>query len=202
MRREGWWIMRASRWEQRLRAKRRGKDKYFRVHPDSPIPPETQRHFRGLRYFPPDPAYRFEIELHEHPVKTSVRVQTTHGGERDLFRWGEFRLTVKGMVCVLQAYRTDGQSGRLFVPFRDATAGLETPEMGRYLDLEPQIHGSDGNTWIVDFNEAYNPWCDYSEDYVCPYAPPENWIEPPIRAGEMRLSNKAARNDPGASSYR
>jgi uncharacterized protein len=195
MSREGGRIMQRSRWEARLNARRRGKDKYFRVHPDSPIPPESQRHFKALRYFPPDPAYRFELDLHEHPVKSTVRVRTTHGGERDLLRWGEFRFTVGGIDCVLQAYRTDERSERLFVPFRDATAGLETPEMGRYLDLEPQIHRSDGNGWIVDFNEAYNPWCEYSQDYLCPYAPPENWIEPPIRAGEMRLPLGTARDD-------
>ena len=37
----------------------------------------------------------------------------------------------------------------------------------------------------LDFNYAYNPSCAFSHDYVCPLAPRENWLDVPIRAGEM-----------------
>ncbi len=37
---------------------------------------------------------------------------------------------------------------------------------------------------IVDFNNAYKPWCGYSEDYTFPFVPLENWLKVPIRAGE------------------
>jgi len=40
--------------------------------------------------------------------------------------------------------------------------------------------------WILDFNEAHNPWCAYSEKYTCPFVPPENWLEVPIRVGEKK----------------
>jgi len=73
---------------------------------------------------------------------------------------------------------------RLFIPFRDATSGQETYGAGRYLDLEADQHLTADGKWIVDLNRAYNPWCAYSEDYVCPFVLPENWLEVPIRAGE------------------
>jgi len=49
----------------------------------------------------------------------------------------------------------------------------------------------------LDFNKAYNPWCAYSEEYVCPFIPPENWLEIPIRAGEKKypLERKGAREN-------
>ena len=48
---------------------------------------------------------------------------------------------------------------------------------------------SDGK-WILDFNRAYNPWCVYSEMYTCPFVPPENWLEAPIRVGEKNYPLK------------
>jgi uncharacterized protein (DUF1684 family) len=37
---------------------------------------------------------------------------------------------------------------------------------------------------VIDFNYAYNPYCAYSEEYVCPLPPRENWLGVEIRAGE------------------
>ena len=176
--------MQASRWSERIEMRRRGKDRFFRGHPQSPIPLREQGTFEGLRYYPVDPSYRFELQLHEHEQKKMVRLKTTYGGERELLRWGEFRFKIGEEQCTLQAYRTDPSVERLFIPFRDGTSGLETSEKGRYLDLEPEIHRTPGRKWIVDFNEAYNPWCEYSDDFVCPFAPPQNWLKAPIRTGE------------------
>ncbi|MDX1611539.1 MAG: DUF1684 domain-containing protein, partial [Candidatus Thermoplasmatota archaeon] len=36
----------------------------------------------------------------------------------------------------------------------------------------------------VDLNLAYHPFCAYNDAYACPLPPPENRVEPPIRAGE------------------
>jgi uncharacterized protein (DUF1684 family) len=184
--------MAASKWEQRLEMKRRGKDRFFRDHFQSPISPEMREGFEGLRYYPLDPSLSFELEIQEHDEKELLRVQATHGGHRDLLRWGEFRFAVGERRFTLQAYRTDPYSERLFVPFRDATSGSETYPLGRYLDLEPETHRKGDGRWVLDFNEAYNPWCEYSDDYVCPFAPEENWLDIPIKAGEKRFGHGEA----------
>jgi len=176
--------MNVTEWQQRLEGDREQKDEFFALHPQSPIPPESQPDFEGLDYFPPDPAYRFELPIHHHDNTEVVTVEDTSGNMRQMVRWGEFRFTLEGNQWKLQAYRTDPSEQRLFIPFRDATSGRETYGAGRYLDLEADQHlTSDGN-WIVDFNRAYNPWCAYSENYVCPFVLPENWLEVPIPAGE------------------
>jgi uncharacterized protein (DUF1684 family) len=168
--------------------KRQGKDRFFREHPQSPLSPQRHAGFERLNYYPLDSSYRFELTLHEHAEKKMVRVETTHGGERELLRWGEFHFELADEKCTLQAYQTDPDTERLFVPFRDGTSGLETYDKGRYLDLEPEIHRIAEGVWVIDFNEAYNPWCDYSGDFDCPFAPAENWLETPIRAGEKKLA--------------
>jgi len=42
-----------------------------------------------------------------------------------------------------------------------------------------------GGQIVMDFNVAYNPYCAYSENYVCPLPPMENRLKVLIRAGEM-----------------
>jgi uncharacterized protein (DUF1684 family) len=38
---------------------------------------------------------------------------------------------------------------------------------------------------VVDFNDAYDPFCAYSDSYSCPLPPPENWLAFRIEASEQ-----------------
>ena len=85
----------------------------------------------------------------------------------------------------------EGYGGGLFLPFRDGTSGDETFGGGRYLtDTAKGTLGrgldldSGSGEVVVDFNYAYNPSCAYHSRWACPLAPPENWLEEPVRAGE------------------
>lgn len=175
--------MEVYKWEKRLEQEREEKDRFFATHWQSPIPPEERLRFNGLRYYPPDPNFRLELELHEHNDKKTIEIEDTKGNIRRFLRWGEFRFSVGNENCVLQAYKGSPEEERLFIPFRDATSGKETYAAGRYLDLDSRDRTTNGR-WILDFNRAYNPWCAYSEDYACPFVPPENWLKVPIKAGE------------------
>ena len=73
----------------------------------------------------------------------------------------------------------DGDGGS-FIPFRDGTAGDTTYQGGRYVSPETADDGS----VIVDFNRAFNPWCVYDDEFICPFPPASNIIEEPIAAGE------------------
>lgn len=95
-----------------------------------------------------------------------------------------FRFPVDGEDVTLRAYKSDPEDDRLRVPFRDATSGEETYGAGWYLDLEGDTHRTSDGKWILDFNEAYNPTCAYSDRYECPLPPMENWLEASIEAGE------------------
>jgi len=171
-------------WKERIEMERRQKNLFFASYPQSPLPLEDRVAFEGLAYWPPDPEHRFEVELHRHNEKEMINVEDTGGHQRQMWRWGEFRFQLEGQECALQAYKNNPDEQRLFVPFRDKTSGKETYGAGRYLDLEYERDRSPDGKWIVDFNQAYNPWCAYSNDYVCPFVPPENWLKVAIEAGE------------------
>ncbi len=186
--------MDVSKWKEHLEKDREEKDWFFANHWQSPVLLQDRAKFKGLDYFPPDPNYRFELELHEHREKKTVKMAYSKGEEREFIRWGEFRFRIEGKECTLQAYKSDPREERLFIPFKDATSGKETYGAGRYLDLEPGRNRTPSGRWILDFNRAYNPWCAYNEMYTCPFILPENWLDVPIRAGEKKYPLK---NDEG-----
>ena len=182
--------MEISEWERELEREREMKDRFFAEHWQSPIPPKDRKMFKGLDYFPPDPAYRFELELHEHEEKRLLSMTYTKGQEQEFLQWGEFRFKVGDKEQAIQAYKSNPEEEMLFILFRDATSGKETYGAGRYLDLEPERDRTPEGKWALDFNKVYNPWCVYSEDYTCPLVPRENWLEVPIYAGEKNYHLK------------
>ena len=165
-----------SAWREEIAQARKEKDEAFRHDPASPIPPWERRAFRGLSYFPPDPRYRFMATLVAEPHKR-LDIQRSGGDVVAYVRLGHFVVRFPDGPAKLALYESDGHA---FLPFRDATSGKETYGAGRYLD-PPQA--PDGRHEL-DFNQAYNPFCAYSEAYSCPFPPPENWLQVPVRAGE------------------
>ncbi|MCD6496828.1 MAG: DUF1684 domain-containing protein [Deltaproteobacteria bacterium] len=171
------------RWRSELEEFRREKDGFLRRSPSSPIPREHGSRFKGLAYYPADIRYYFEVELHRFGRPESIEIQDTGGNLRKFLIWGEFRFEVDGRDCVLHAYKSSPRESNFFVPFRDTTSGKETYGAGRYMDLYEERDRTNWG-WVLDFNLAYNPYCAYSPHYVCPFVPPENWLDVAIRAGE------------------
>ncbi len=170
-------------WKRALLRFRQKKDEFFGSDSDSPLGHSATGAFAGLRYFEPDPALRFEAKLQRYPDPASV-IMTTSKGTRQLFnKVGYFELLIDGQAVRLEAYQSaEREDASIFVPFRDTTSGKESYSAARYLDLEVQ-HDDE---YAVDFNYAYNPYCAYSEDYVCPLPPRENWLTVSILAGEKK----------------
>jgi hypothetical protein len=103
-------------------------------------------------------------------------------------RYGYFELD--GVQQRLYAYKSAPQPGHdhegalLFVPFRDATSGKKSYGVARNLEIKEDPSGD----YVLGFNMAYNPYCAYSDDYMCPFPPNENWLTVPIREGEKTFS--------------
>lgn len=175
-----------------LKQFRRGRDDLFRSHPQSPIEPEERPSFRGLGYFPADPAYRVHARL-EAGDGGELAIET--GGDDGAIRYrraGRLVFQLAGEPCRLTVLSLVQYAGGLFVPFKDATSGRETYGGGRYLfDTAKDTDGlvleitPGSSEVVVDFNYAYNASCAYSPRWACPLAPPENFLKVPIRAGEL-----------------
>ena len=90
---------------------------------------------------------------------------------------------------VYELYAIPGGAERYFVIFADQTTGEGTYHGGRY--LYPTIP-TQGNTTFLDFNQAINPPCVFTEFATCPLPPKENVLPFAITAGEkyFKFSNE------------
>jgi uncharacterized protein (DUF1684 family) len=166
----------------RFRAER---DRLFREHPDSPLPTEARGSFRGIPWWPYDPAMRFtaSVEASVPALDLGPVTATSLSGEAfRLERIGRVRLP----LGELEVYWIAAYGGGVFLPFRDATSGTETYGAGRYLldTIKGADLGGSANVLVLDFNYAYHPSCAYDPRWSCPLAPPANRLEVPVRAGE------------------
>jgi len=159
------------------------KDEFFRAHPSSPLTPEQQVDFAGLNYFPENPNLRLDVVLLPSTgdkEKEIVYFDTTGNTLQPYTRVGRFRFKIDDEDDDLAELTIFANERGLFLPFVDALAGTETYPAGRYLEPEPLGN----NTYYVDFNLAYNPYCAYNDQWTCPITPAENRIAVPIEAGE------------------
>jgi uncharacterized protein (DUF1684 family) len=70
----------------------------------------------------------------------------------------------------------------LFVMFSDATSGRETYGAGRFL----YVGLPNADRIEVDFNEAYNPPCAFTDFATCPLPPQQNQLALGVDAGELK----------------
>lgn len=167
--------------QPRLSGYRERRDHFFAHEDGTPLEPHQREDFRGLAYYPENPALALELplEVDGEGVGDQIDLATADGHTKPFVRVGRISFEARGEPVKLSVFK-DLQRGRYFIPFRDGSAGDETYAVGRYLDPRARPDG----TLVVDFNYAYNPHCAYSEGWSCPIPPAENVIKTPIEAGE------------------
>ena len=157
------------------------KDRQF-SGADSIVPLDRRSWMVPLRYYEPDVSYRVPAQLNVGEEQPVFEIPTSTGELRTVQRVGTLEFVLNGEPMTLAALvEIPAQNaGHLFVPFRDETSGRETYPAGRYLDLPNSRTG----IYDLDFNRAYHPYCYFSEEYECPFPPPENRLATAVRAGE------------------
>ncbi len=112
-----------------------------------------QAAFEHLLYYPPDPRYAVPARLERFPGPPQVKVTTSRRLEKTFYRYGRVHFRLDGKDLTLTALKSalEGPgSDELFIPFKDATNGGETYEVGRFLDVKEP----DGDALILDFNRC------------------------------------------------
>lgn len=140
--------------------------------------------FTGLKYFAPDLKFRLQANLTPISKREVVTLTTNTGDGQSYLKyaWADFDLdNLHHRLLILESLEPGPEKGNLFLPFADQTSANETYGAGRYLDIK-KIPGA--NTILLDFNNAYNPYCAYSEKFICPFPPKENILIATLRAGE------------------
>jgi hypothetical protein len=180
---------------EELETERAMKDQFMARHAESPFVQGSIYDFEGLQYFPPDEKLRISATLERLPDPKEAFLRTNRDGQAAM-RWiGDLKFSIAGRALRLRVYHAgEGVGTSVFVPFRDSTSGRESYGPGRYLTLE--LNESD--EYELDFNRAFNPYCAYTDAFECGFAPAENDLPVPVRAGEKVWS--AERNPRTSSS--
>lgn len=163
---------------------REGRDRLFREHPQSPLPPSDPVRASGLPYWPYDPDLRFEQPVIPAPERR-LSLPSGEDGTTSVRRIGLIRMPPP-LDCTLDVWWLDQYAGGLFLPVRDRTAGKSSYGGGRYLfdTAKGADLGTNEGALTIDLNFLYHPSCRYNDAWQCPLAPEGNQIAVPVHAGE------------------
>ncbi len=157
----------------------------FKNPETSPLPDRFRKDFESLDFFSADTSYVVEAKFIRTPDAIPFLMPTTTDRKSKEVVFGVAHFSLNGSVHQLEIYQNEelileeGYEDYLFLPFTDLTNGDETYGGGRYLDLSIPS----GNTILLDFNKAYNPYCTYNKKFSCPLVPGVNDLKTRVEAG-------------------
>ncbi len=178
-------------YEQTIARYQRQINKEYADSATSPLLPDARQHFERLPFYPIDAQFRVTARFVRTPGSPPFAMPTSSPRRTIYEQYGKAQFTLRDTAYELLIYQshelriTEEYRNYLFLPFTDLTSGDETYGGGRYLELTiPK-----GDTVVIDFNQAYQPYCAYNPKYACPIPPRENNLPVAIRAG-VRLEKK------------
>ena len=161
------------------------KNDEFKDPETSPLPDRFRKDFTTLDFYEPDTTYRIIAKFTRTPEALPFMMPTTTERQTEEVVFGVITFSLKGRTHKLEVYQNqelmqqEEYRDYLFLPFADLTNGEETYGGGRYLDLTIPS----GDTILLDFNKAYNPYCAYNPKYSCPLVPKQIRLDIEIAAG-------------------
>jgi uncharacterized protein len=144
-------------------------------HADAP----GRTQFTGIDYWPATPDWKLRGKFVPHPLGKTIEVANIIGGMDAMANPGIVEFQLDGKTHRIEAL--DEGEGVLFLVFADRTNGQGSYGAGRFLDTP--MPDADGNVEL-DFNQARNPPCAFTDFATCPLPPPENRLDVAITAGE------------------
>lgn len=146
---------------------------------------EAIQHFGGIDVFEYNPEWVIQATFTEIPGGMTMGFEhlKDDGKTRDEVIPGEITFSKDGVDYNLAAFK----AGRaLQLVFADATSGVSTYSVGRFLYVAPNPDG----TITLDFNRAVIPPCGFSYNFNCPLPPKQNRFAVAIEAGEKNALAK------------
>jgi uncharacterized protein (DUF1684 family) len=171
-------IKSAKKFQQKL-------NKEFSSKEESPLKEEDLANFKSLDFFPIDSSFIVNAKLTLHKDSEPFPMKTTTDRLPIYKIYATANFEIQGKAFSLEIYQneklvlTAEYEDYLFLPFTDNTNGEGSYGGGRYVDLKLP----EGDSIIIDFNQAYNPYCAYNDKYSCPIPPKSNNLDIEVFAG-------------------
>ena len=167
------------------------RESLYRTHPQSPVPVAERAGFHAL-HFESDGSMRFDVTVRHcrwgidagrggHPCPTAARMGSPTAASGP----SSCRCQPDDGRCLCSGWR--GTPGACSSPSGTRPAAMRPmPPVGTW-SMRPRVDlGGDplSGRITIDFDYAFHPSCAFDPRWACPLAPPENWLDLPIRAGE------------------
>jgi hypothetical protein len=147
---------------------------------DSVSPNRLQ--FKGLEYFPARADWHIQAHFEPYVPEHHIPIVNILGMQEDMTSPGAIVFERDGRTWRLDAILEAPGDKELFVMFSDATSGKQTYGAGRFLYVALPAADRIG----VDFNEAFNPPCAFTDFATCPLPPQQNQLTLVVDAGELK----------------
>jgi uncharacterized protein len=134
--------------------------------------------FKGIDRYNTDSTWRVQASLVKNNLLTSIAITNVLGQNNETAYGGKVVFTINNNRYTLDAI-DEGED--ILLVFGDKTSGKTTYHGGRFISI-PKNQLAD--SFIIDFNKAYNPPCVFTPYATCPLPPPQNILPIAITAGE------------------
>jgi uncharacterized protein len=139
---------------------------------------QARLQFKGLDWFPACPSYRVVATFTPYEKPIEMTIMNVLGNELKMKTPGTLSFMLKGQKFELRPVIENDK--KLFIIFRDLTAGKTSYSAGRYLYADLPTDGK----VVLDFNRSENPPCAFTKFATCPLPPRQNYMKIAISAGE------------------
>lgn len=133
-----------------------------------------------LNYYPANEKFKVIATIERISDGSQLTLGTSDGIPRVYNKYAFLKFKIDEQpqqLLVLKGAENEG----LFLAFADLTNDNTTYGGGRYVNLN---FSDQAEKITLDFNLAYNPYCEYNAEYSCPLPPLENYMKIAIEAGE------------------
>lgn len=158
---------------------RHEKHDFFKNSQGSPFV-QKQVTYQEVEFFTVKPEFKVSATLDRLSKREVVSITNSDGSVVKYIKFARANFKLQGEDVSLLILKPLGFGNQFLTAFGDETSGETTYGGGRYLDL---VIGKSDRIEI-DFNKAYNPYCAYMADFLCPLPPKENFLSVSIEAGE------------------
>lgn len=164
---------------QAIEKYQREKHDFYKNSQGSPFV-QKNIEYKEVKFFPINPNFKVSANLERLTKRETVSLTNSDGSSVKYIKFARANFKLKGKEHSLLILKPLGFGNQYLTAFGDETSGESSYGGGRYLDLV--ISKSDRIE--IDFNKAYNPYCAYIVDYLCPLPPRENFLSVTVEAGE------------------
>lgn len=140
----------------------------------------VRKNFPGRVWYAVNQKYNVDAKFTAYPPGRKIPIVNVIDEVSDEPCPGYVEFKLDGVKHQLDVVGDDADG--LFFVMRDGTSGKTTYRPSRFLYVRNKPKA--GETFKLDFNQAYNPPCAFSEFTTCPLPPEQNILKIPIEAGE------------------